>query len=125
MFGISLILGWRPGAGKIVDMGEMQSAVRQPQRERLDDIGFDQLEPRLPFEMTQIRAAAGDIIVEANDPGVRGEQSVAQVGADEAGTARDERNLAMSPGQRVPLPQPSIPNIARQLRIDQTSAGTA
>ena len=60
--------------------------------QRVDDVGFDQLEPRLALEVAQVPKPAGLEVVDAEDAVAFGDQGVAQVGTDEPGAAGDEND---------------------------------
>jgi hypothetical protein len=67
MLGIGLILRRRSGAGEIVDALEMAGAIEDFARQRIDDIGFDELEIGMILEQPQVRRAGGLEVVEADD----------------------------------------------------------
>ena len=76
----------RRRAGEVVDLVHLE-----PQR--LDDVVAEELEVRLREQMGDVGLLAREEVVDADHVVPLGDQSFAEVAAEEAGAARDEDSL--------------------------------
>ena len=90
LHGIVLIVDRRGRAGEIVDLVDLDI-------ERKRHVVAHQLEARMADQMLDVALAAGEEIVDANDVVAVGNQAIAQVRAEKAGTAGDQHRLATQP----------------------------
>ena len=120
VLGIRLIVRRRGRAGQVIDVGEMKVARHRDRR--LDHVMLDQLEAGVAVEMAEVLAAAGEEIVDADDARALGNQAVAQMRADKARPAGNERDLVLNRHQQVPpltggkrLPAGTVPERGSEL----------
>jgi len=97
---VVLVVGWRSGAGEIVDAIDLEF-------ERLRDIVADELEIRVYHQMRDVAFSPGEIVIQANDFVSLVEQAFAEMGAEEAGTAGDQNSHG---GFLTTRPESSNPN---------------
>ena len=85
--------------GEIIDRagrtGEMQDIVHRPiHGQVLRHVMFDQWNFGLPARWRDVFGSARDEVIDGDDFMAFGQKSLAQVGADKAATARDQRSHA-------------------------------
>ena len=84
--GIVLVVNGRGGAGEIVDLVDLEF-------DGVDDVVSHQLKVGIVQKMSDVLAATGEVVVEADDFVAGGYHAVAEVAAEKSGFAGDEDTL--------------------------------
>src|SRR5580658_9291838 len=73
--------------------GEVEDVVDLADIERFADVFFYKIETGIILEMGEVRAAAGEEVVDYNHTPAFAEQGIAEMGSQETGTAGDQGAL--------------------------------